>query len=120
MTNPFLPESSEAVWVAIITALVAPVLILLVKSWTDARLKAAESRLEAQQRRIDAHDTFITDVVTWAFELEEHIYLGKPPPPPDRPRSLIQFFAMRLTRTSATTDSPAGHSPIPPPPTIKE
>ena len=89
---------ADSVLVAIVTGAFS-VFVLLVKHWFDAaerRCIDRDVRLKASEARLDAYDEFITEIVTWAFELEEHITLGKPPPPPDRPKSLIRFFAMRL------------------------
>ena len=80
---------------------------VLAKGWIDAQGK----RIDVSESRLNAHDDFITDVVQWALELEEHIYLGKPPPPPDRPRSLIRFFVTTNGHSAAGQRSGRGKAP---------
>ena len=88
---------SDAIWLAVIAGVVSIVTLVLKHFFekSDARMQSAESRL-------DAYEEFLVDIVTYAFDLEEHIQLGKPPPPPERPQSLIKFFALRLSASASS------------------
>lgn len=51
------------------------------------RGRELETRLDTLELRLDARDQLVEDLYDHINELENHIWTGKQPPPPPRPRA---------------------------------